>query len=76
MYIRDVDSYHFDQMNMDNRKFKVGDEITNGRDKVTVTGISDGRYIITSDELEAEDSYTDNFWYISFSSEDKWELVK
>lgn len=59
---------------MDNRKFKVGDEITNGRDKVTITGISDDRYIITSEELEAEDSYTDNFWYISFSSEDKWEL--
>lgn len=64
-----------ENMNNPELKFKVGDVITDGKDKVTVTGITSEGYSITSEEIEACESYVGIGWYIDFNDQDKWELV-
>lgn len=64
-----------ENMNNPELKFKVGDVITDGKDKVTVTGISSEGYNITSEEIEVCESYVGIGWYIDFNDQDKWELI-
>lgn len=64
-----------ENMNNPELKFKVGDVITDGKSKVTVTGISSEGYNITSEEIEACESYVGIGWYIDFNNQDKWELI-
>ena len=57
-------------------KFDVGDFITDGKSKVTVTKILGIGYEVTSQEIEACSSYANEGWYIKFEDEGKWELVE
>ena len=62
-------------MNDSELKFRIGDDITNGKEIVTVIDITTDGYGITNEEIEADESYVGVRWYISFDDQDKWELV-
>lgn len=56
-------------------KFMIGDFLSDGKYTVEVIDITDNSYVVTSEELEADNPYSNVRFVIPFEEENDYRLV-